>query len=470
MAELAPLDPLDEGTTALVDQALARLVRAQPRYHLYRDYYDGDHRLAFATDKYRKAFGTLFAAFADNLCPAVVDAVADRLQVADWGIADKSQGQGDQALKDHADQVWARNGMDRRAGEVHTEALREGDGYVLVWDDGNGKAALWPQRADQCVVEYDPENPGQVALGLKVWRIGVKPDGTGGRYRVNVYLKDRLVKYVTRGEGAGDSTNLKSTSLAPWEVQGESWPITHTLGTVPLVPFGNNAAVGQFGASELRDVIPLQDALNKAVADMLVAMEYAALPQRFATGIEVPLDENGDPVKGWQPGIDRLWSTPAPDAGFGQFEAADLTQFLKVQDGFRAEVARVSATPFHYLMLTTGDFPSGEAMKTAETRFVSKVRDRMRAFGQSWSEVMRLALALEGTQATLVPDWPDPAPKSEVDHLNALKVKSDLGVPRETLWAEMGYTDDEIQDMTEKADSRQATLADSMALALNAGM
>ena len=34
---------------------------------LAEQYYRGDHRLVFATDRFRNAFGSLFTAFADNL-------------------------------------------------------------------------------------------------------------------------------------------------------------------------------------------------------------------------------------------------------------------------------------------------------------------------------------------------------------------------------------------------------------------
>ena len=63
--------------------ALASLHVRAPDYALYRAYYDGQHRLAFATDKFRDAFGTILRSFADNLCPTVVDAVADRLEVTE---------------------------------------------------------------------------------------------------------------------------------------------------------------------------------------------------------------------------------------------------------------------------------------------------------------------------------------------------------------------------------------------------
>ena len=63
------------------------------RYHSYsesRAYYDGNHRLAFATESFREAFGGLFAAFAENMCPAVVDAVGDRLELIGFESSTKT--------------------------------------------------------------------------------------------------------------------------------------------------------------------------------------------------------------------------------------------------------------------------------------------------------------------------------------------------------------------------------------------
>ncbi|MBK8303913.1 MAG: hypothetical protein IPK98_11120 [Chloracidobacterium sp.] len=47
----------------------------------------------------------------------------------------------------------------------------------------------------------------------------------------------------------------------------------------------------------------------------------------------------------------------------GDFEAAQLEQFLKVKDGFRVDIASVTGTPLHYLCKMTGGFPSGESLK-----------------------------------------------------------------------------------------------------------
>jgi len=60
-------------------------------------------------------------------------------------------------------------------------------------------------------------------------------------------------------------------------------------GRVPVFHFPNRR-VYDYGISDLADVIPIQDALNKALMDMLVAMEFGAFKQRWVTGIEYETD------------------------------------------------------------------------------------------------------------------------------------------------------------------------------------
>src|SRR5688500_4182343 len=94
-----------------VDWWLRRLEKElddrQASLKLYGDYYEGDHRLAFASEKFRVAFGTLFKEFADNWCPLVVDAVVERLQVVGFRF-DPEDPSGDM----EAWRIWQTNGLD----------------------------------------------------------------------------------------------------------------------------------------------------------------------------------------------------------------------------------------------------------------------------------------------------------------------------------------------------------------------
>jgi len=435
-----------------VATALAQLRGRAMDYQLYHDYAEGRHRLAFATEKYRNTFGSLFRAFADNLCLGVVGAIADRLVVTGFAVVS-----GPEDAAGDAWAIWAANRMDQRAGEVHKEALTAGDAYVIVWPDADGNPILYPQDAVNVTVRYDPEMPGRLIWAAKCWPVG------DGRLRLNLYYPDRIEKYVTRSktESLPDSSN----GFEPFEVPGEVWPLLNPYGRVPVFHFANDAGIGRWGRSELADVVPLQDALNKAIADMLVAMEYVALPQRWATGLEVEIDEaTGKPRAPFIPGADRVWAVADAETRFGQFDPADLGQFLSVQEGFRKEIAVVSRTPLHFIVPPTGQWPSGEALKSAEAAFLKKVRDRQVVFGNVWEDVMQFALRVAGqSEAVAIScQWEDPTPRNELDHANVAVLKAQVGIPERQLWREFGYSEQEIERMLEERAAGDQRLGEAL--------
>ncbi|MCA1722760.1 MAG: phage portal protein [Thermomicrobia bacterium] len=214
--------------------ALTTLAANLPAYRHAADYYDGNHRLLFATDKFRSTFGSLFRAFACNLCPVVVDVPADRLTVI--GFA----GEGGQQKADDAWALWNANRMDRKSGQVHLEALTAGDAYVIVWPDATGAPTLYPQRAASMTVRYDDEEPGLITWAAKAWP---RADGT---MRVTLYYADRIEKYITAAATNG-ALPENPRSLLPFQTPGEPWPLPNPYGRVPVFHFGNNAGIGEFG-------------------------------------------------------------------------------------------------------------------------------------------------------------------------------------------------------------------------------
>jgi hypothetical protein len=370
----------------------------QKQYRWARRYYDGDHRLTFATEKFRNVFGQLFTALADNLCPAVVDSVSDRLRVDGVDPSDT----GEQAAADAAWEIWKRNRMDVRAPETHHESLLTGDGYALVWPDEANQAVIWSIPACDMAVSYDPNKPGLIRRAARVWH-----DEDDQRSHIDVYLPDQVLRWVSR--------KTKKTGVIQSGSRPNDWEpyfalttggveslatIENPYGRVPVVHFPNRRYHG-YGVSELRDVFPLQDALNKTLCDMMVAQEFSAFPQRWATGIDVGDvdDSTGKPVKPpFDYGIDRMLTAMEVDAKFGSFLSSDLRQYVEVQENLRSEIARVSGTPLHYLFITRGDFPSGEAMKSAEARFTRKVEQRQEHYGNQWEDVLALALKIEGNE------------------------------------------------------------------------
>jgi hypothetical protein len=207
----------------------------------------------------------------------------------------------------------------------------------------------------------------------------------------------------------------------------------------------------------LAQAIPIQNGLNNAVLDMLVAMEFSSFRQRWVSGLEVDYDTNGEVIPPFKNGVDRLWLSSNPTTTFGDFDTTDLDQFLKVKDSFRVDMASVTGTPLHYFLQSIRGFASGEALGRAEARFLAKVRDRQKAFGQVWSRMMSFALrvANANNDVRLRTLWEDPAPMSNRELLENLVLKKQLGISTEQALIEAGYGRSDIAQMLAHASERR---------------
>lgn len=418
-----------------IEQAITNLRLNAERYAKPTRYHNGEHDLKFATEKFQNTFGTLFREFALNLCPVICDAVKDKLRVTGFSVESRS------ADNLHSDSrtIWQRNRMGTRMGEIHKESLICGDAYMIVWPNESGHAVFYPNKAANIAIAADESAPGSILWAAKVWRDADK------HIRLNLFYADRIEKYISKKEVEGSLPD--ADAFAPL---GDHVP--NPYGIVPVFHFANNADLGTQGRSELEAAIPVQDGLNKSVLDMLVAMEFAAYRQRWAAGIEFEIGEDGVPVAPFKAGIDHVWISENPQARFGDFEASQLDQFLKVKDSFRVDMASVTGTPLHYFLQQTGGFPSGESLKKAETRFLAKVRDRQESFGQVWADAMAFALAVEGQgrAASLITEWEDPAPMAEREFLENILLKKQIGLPVEQALLEAGYGEADVKAMVKK--------------------
>jgi len=419
------------------------------RYQRFERYYRGEHDLAFATDKFANAFGSQFREFALNLCPAVCDAVRDKLKITGFSVESIAERTAFTAadIEQKAAAIWRMNRMDVRAGELHKEALKNGDAYAIVWPNADGRAVIYPKKAANCAVVYDTESPGKIISAAKFWQ-------TPDKYtRLNIYYADRTERFITRSSGgillpAGDQ-------FVPYAEDGNPAIISNPFGRVPVFHFANNADIGDLGMSELSAAIPVQDGLNKSVLDMLVAMEFCAYRQRWAAGIEIEYDADGVVTPPFNAGIDHLWISENPSTRFGEFADANLDQFLKVKESFRVDIASVTGTPLHYLQPQNRMLASGEALKKAETRFIAKIRDRQNAFGRVWEDALAFALDTEGrgSDISLLAAWQDPSPVSERELLENIQIKRSIGLPSDIALTEAGYGKASINEMTdEKGD------------------
>jgi hypothetical protein len=413
-------------------------------YNSYQTYIDGYQPLALATERYASTFGRLFENFSYNRCEAVVDAHADRLQVAGFGADDE-------VISQRAMDLWDANHMDVREGHIESDAFGLGDSYVIVEKHPErNQTYMWVQNPNTVRVHYADDVPGMVDLASKTWK------NDDGYQRLNMYYAGRIEKYISRQRAITAMPNAGSferydSADGPWEFA------LAVPGIVPVFPFHNNGRTNGYGRSELRNVLPLQDALNKAMTDLFVASEFAAWPQRVLIGVE-PAAEGDQTLNRYTAGIDRILTLFAPDAKIGEFSAANIAQYIAIIEYVDQSIARTARIPAHYLNGISGNI-SGRALRAAEVYWVKKLQDRQKAFSVPIAEAVSYGLALDGLNVEpgkLRVNWDSVTAMTEDDQMDlAVMKKRELEMSLETVLRELGYEPDQITQILE--EKRRAT-------------
>jgi hypothetical protein len=410
---------------------------------MYYDYYNGKQPLTYTTDRYKNAFAKMVQSFKENMCPTVVDSVADRLIVTGFEVEGSDAENTGQLIWD----IWKNNRLEIRSGDIHQEAVKCGNAYLIVWPNSNGYPTFHPQSSDSFIVHYD-EDEDFIDWAAKIWITDQK------LARLTVYYADRVERFISSGAVRGFPTKN-----VIWKPLAEGASVPNPYGKVPVFHFANNAMMSNYGKSDLHDVLTIQDALNKSVADLLVSMEFAAFNQRWATGLEMQIGPDGKPKPTFEPGPDRLWATESEDAEFGEFTAADLTKFIAVHDMFLVSIARITGVPIHHMLINSGNFPSGESLKTAESRFTAKITDRQKTFGATWEDALTFAAEIARLSITgkVHIQWASSAPRSERETAEVMQLKKALGFPFPSIAREMGYSQQQIDQI--QAEQKAETAA-----------
>lgn len=411
-------------------------------YDKFYKYYNGVHALNYASEKYIHKFLERLKWLNANMCKRVVNAPVSRLEVIGFAAEDKE-------IVKQAWAIWKRSKMPLQSKSIFREAYRTGRGYCLVWQDVvTKKARLYPQDAKNCRVWKDGET-GEAIKAAKLWHENKK-------WFLTLYYPDRIEKYETKAY-FGKQTAAPSTpeSFLPRQIKGENFPLANPWGRVPLFEFQPFE-----GESFLTDVIPVNDSLNKTLADIEVGKEYNTIRQRYTAGVVFDRDEEtGRPVITFKHD-DSIWSADDPEAKFGEFSDVDLEKFLKVAAETKQTISQVTGVPAHFFNLGTGDYPSGEALETAESPFVSIVEDGQLAFGETFGEAMAFALEIEKAlkpDVALEVQWTDAGRPGLTKRLTQAAIKKTLGVSTKQILSELGYSEDQITQF--EKDNREASSA-----------
>lgn len=439
---------VDEVRQNYLKWALAAVNDRIEQYETYQDYYNGDHELAFATDKWEDTFGTEFEEFSDNWCQIVVDSLVQRMEILGWESDNAEEAKKIQT-------IWERNYGKLEADDVHTQAAIKGDAYLIVWADpeNQDEAQFFFNDATEVSVFYDPTNPRRIARAAKRYQ------DLSGQAHMIVYLPDVtqfwvIPKDITPDQAAAmiNGTLEMQDAFAMGYVK-EKEDVPNPYKEVPVFHFKNRGRGQSYGLSEIKVVIPVQNAVNKLLMDMMVGSEFGSFRQKV-------MASNAQPKEGWKVGGDRVWATSDTQAKWGEFGQIDLEPIFKAVEVMVAHIAKITQTPMHYLR-SSGDMPSGEALKTAESGLIQKTEDRHKHWGAVWGRAMQFALKIEGVSkpdTSLYPKWKSAETRHELEQAQTAQLKSILGVPLEQLWLEhFGYTQDQVDEF--KAQNKAVAAA-----------
>ncbi|QZT54607.1 phage portal protein [Mycolicibacterium austroafricanum] len=428
----------------ILQTLLQKLDEPVARHAELERYYTGTQPLAFLSPEAKEALGTRFGRMATNLPRLAVTSLTERLRVTGFTGVD---------IWDD----WLRCDMDQESATAHREALLLGSSYVIVWADRLGRPLVTVESAKQMACLRDP-GTRRLQYAVKRWETDTTTEAV-------LYGPDEIVRYRANATGA------TIHGFQPVE------SIANPLGVVPVVRLLNSDRILDEGVSEIDDLKPLVDGLNKTLADMMVTSEYVGRPRRTATGIELTeepvLDEFGDDtgetvtVNPFPEG-NRMMVSENAEAKFGQLDAADLGGYEAAVRVLLGQVMAVSALPAHYVGSLTDQPASADALRAAEASLTARAEARQQQFGRSWEDVARLIVAVRDGVDPLGVDvrvqWADASTRSVAAEADAVTKLFAAGLlPASYALRRLGYSDDEVAEIRA---ARRAEVLDGQAVDL----
>ena len=424
-----------------------------------RNYYSGEHDVKL-TERQKEFLGHKLTKerFALNYCATVVDAVVERMIVAGFRSADE-------AVTAWIWEAWKKGRMDGKQQEVHHGAINESEYFVLVdWPEG----AAWPRFYPHprytdavvggsgfgCKAHYTNDDPNQDLEAVSKRWTETDQDERGRtrqRTRMNIYYPDHIERLIRATDG-----QYKDSGWGPFNADGLPDIIPWMgKGGKPLgIPIAHFRKPGRL---ELWDAIPLQDLVNKTALDVIAAVDAAGFPIRLAYGF-TPTTDGKDPesdggnLMALFPGC---WvAIPTGSEQRVEFQPGeDPRPLLDTLDSYIIKLAQVTDTPINRFQMTR-HLAAAETLKQQESPLLNKIRAYAVQIGNGWEDMAHAAVRMANARgwglsedAELETDWATAESRDDLQEMEKLRIKAELGVPREQLWTEMGYDADEVAAM-----------------------
>lgn len=420
-----------------LERAFNALYAKQKPYNDLFAYYEGDQPLTYMnSSRMQKIFQGLDGYFAQNWCSVVIDSVRDRINLRNIEV----KGDAAKVWKE----MWEGSRLELESDEVHEAELIAGEAFMICWKNDVGMMEAYFNDPRMCHMFYDAQYPRKKEFAAK-WFVD-----DDERMRLTLYYADRLEYYISKGKA---KTATRASAFEPFSESAEN-----PFKEIPVFHFRKSSKL----RSDLKNVVPIQNATNKLVADMMVAAEFGAFKQRYVIS-------NAETQGKLLNSPDIIWDIPAGDGigqqtQVGQFDETPLSNYLEGIEKQVVAISSITRTPKHYFF-QIGSNISGEALIAMEAPLNKKAQDRIDRYAPEWKDVALFMLKHSGNEVkpgdvTVRFDRPEtiqPYTQAQTRQLNFAG-----GVALETTLREEGKSDIEIAQAMkdiEKQKTRDANLA-----------
>jgi len=377
-----------------------------------------------------------------NVLGLIVDSVTQSLYIDGY----RAPRQEDEAP---AWDIWQRNRLDARQMGVHRASLGYGVAYVSVLPGDVAPVIRGISPRNMTTVYGEDED-------WPMWALERRRSATRGQHLYRLFDEDNV---YWMSAGSGSEVKFISSEI-------------HGAGVVPVVRFIPRSDLDGEEASDLEDLIPIQDQINLTTFGLLVVQHFGAFPQKWIAGWLAETEDERVHVS-----ADKVLTFEDPEVKLGEFAAASLTGYIESRRDSLRNLAAISQTPAHALRGELVNL-SAEALAAAEQAERRKVTENSTMFGESWEQVLELAGVEDGVEADPQSQvrWRDTEARAYAATVDALgKLAQMLGIPVRELWEKVpGVTQADVERWKAAAaegDSltQLSTMLDRQATGLDAG-
>jgi hypothetical protein len=236
---------------------------------------------------------------------------------------------------------------------------------------------------------------------------------------------------------------MKGSSSRWEEIARDEWAFSFA----PIVDWANKRVPHQYyGASNLKNAIPLNDAVNFVASNTGRIIKYHAHPRTIGLGMEA------SDVKGTS--IDGLLTISAKpgDAEISNLEmqsdlSSSMAFFNQLKGEFFAEQRMVDLSTIRDRLGQVTNF----GVRMIFNEQLENSDEKRRVYGQWLSRAFQrlltvMAMEVEEPEA----QWDDPLPTNRMEAVQTAQIENDLGVSKQTLFDDLGR--DYFKEQERRAD------------------